>query len=223
MSNMLASDLANPDFAGRENPDSKLAVIFYSKSIPQEYLSTQEGRPIFRDTDYVKIFVPGDNTTVIDTPVREEHKARFPIQWAHYQNKHGGDAREIGTPLTQWSRLTPSQCEELRALKFFTVENVAGASDSQLQSIGMAAGMDPHAFRDAARRFLAVAKDDSTAAAAEAKAKALEEENAKLKAETEAKLAAMKKEMEDSMAEKIAAAVAAAVAPKKRGRPAKVA
>jgi hypothetical protein len=46
--------------------------------------------------------------------------------------------------------------EELRALKFYTVESVANAADAQLQRIGMVAGMSPYAFRDAAVRFLAL-------------------------------------------------------------------
>jgi hypothetical protein len=140
----------------------------------------------------VKIFVPGDPTTVVDTFVREDHKVRFPLHWAHYQNKHGGDPKEIGTPLSHWPRLQPSQVEELRALKFYTVEAVAGASDAQLQRIGMVAGMSPYAFRDAAVRFLALAKDDSKAAEVEARAKALEEENKKLREDSEKAMAEMR-------------------------------
>lgn len=188
---MLASDLANPDFAGAHNPDSHLAVIFYAKPVQHEFESQQKGRPIFYDCDFVKIFVPGDATSIIDRPVREDDKARFPMHWAHYQNKRGGDQREIGTPLSQWPRLTPSQVEELRALKFFTVENVANASDANLQRIGMVAGMDPYKFRDAAMHFLRVANEESTATESEARAKAAEEKAAALEAE----MAALKEQV----------------------------
>jgi len=207
----VASDLDNPDFVGATNPDARLAVMFYSKPLQNDYESNKQGRPIFQDTEMVRIQVPGDTTTVIDVPVREDHKKRFPLHWAHYQNKHGGDSREIGTPLSQWSRLSPSQVEELRALKFYTVENVASASDQNLQRLGMVAGTSPYAFRDHAIRFLAMAKDDSAAQAAEEKAKALE-----------AKLETMQKETDEKIAAAVAAAVAAATAPKKRGRKPKV-
>lgn len=206
----LASDLDNTDFTGATNPDSRLAVQFYSRPMPNEFESDKQGRPIFYDADFVKIFVPGDSTSVIDTPVREEHKKRFPLHWAHYQNQHAGDQREIGTPLSQWPRLSPAQVEELRALKFHTVENVANASDASLQRLGMVAGMSPFAFRDHAVRFLALAKDDSVAQAAEEKAKALE-----------ARIEAMQKETDEKIAAAVAAAVAAATAPKKRGPKAK--
>lgn len=204
MSSMVASDLNNPEYVGATNPDARLAVLFYAKPLQNEFESEKQGRPIFFDVDFVRIQVPGDTTTVIDTPVREEHKKRFPLHWAHYQNKHGGDAKEIGTPLSQWSRLSQSQVEELRALKFYTVESVANASDAGLQKLGMVAGTSPYAFRDHAIRFLAIAKDDATAQASEDRAKALE-----------AQIESMRKETD----EKIAAAVAAALAaqPKKRG------
>jgi hypothetical protein len=190
----IASDLNNPDFVGATNPDARLAVIFYSKPMQNEFESNKQGRPIFEDRDMVKIFVPGDNNSVIDTFVRDDHKQRFPLQWAHFLNRHSGDSREIGTPLSAWPRLSPAQVEELRALKFFTVENVANASDLQLQSLGMAAGMAPHAFRDHAIRFLKVAREDSTAQASEERIKALESEKEQMKAD-------FQKQMEDMQAQ----------------------
>lgn len=196
MSAMLASDLNNPEFAGAVNPDMRLACKFYSKPVRQAYASEQEGRPIYSDVDYVQIFVPGDSTTVIDTPVRDDHKRRFPLQWAHYQNRHGTDAREVGTPLDKWPRITPAQAEELRALKFYTVENVANASDANLQRIGMIAGMSPFAFREAAMRFLRVAKDDAAVAQATEAAKAAEERTRAL----EETIAAQQKALEELQA-----------------------
>ena len=171
--------------------DSRLAVRFYSKPVQNSFETNKQGRPIFSDCDYVEIFVPGDNLSVIDQPVREDHKARFPIQWAHYQNKHGGDSKEIGTPLTQWALLSPAQCEELRALKFYTVENVANASDIALQRLNMIAGMSPFAFRDRAMRFLKSASEESLANLDNERIKALEAENAEMKSKLDSILANM--------------------------------
>lgn len=161
------------------NPDSRLFVEFYSKPIQNNFRTAQEGRPIFDDMDMVKIYVPGDPTTVIDTPARDEHKARFPRHWAHYQNIHTSGP-EAGTQLSAWSILSKSQVEELRALKFFTVESVATASDAQLQRIGMIAGMSPHAFRDRANRYLKAAADDSVYNQQAEETKRLAEQNAAL-------------------------------------------
>jgi hypothetical protein len=170
-------------------------VQFYSKPVQNGFRSQQEGRPIFEDADFVKIFLPGDSTLVIDTPAREDHKARFPLQWAHYQNKHGGDSKLIGTPIAQWPLVTAAQAEELKALKFFTVDQIASASDAQLQRLGMVAGMAPHAFRDRAQRFLSVAKQESDVTQSEERIKALQEENARIQAESAAQLKALQEQM----------------------------
>lgn len=186
MSNMIASDDANPDFVGARNPDASLSVMFYSKAIKNNFQSEEAGRPIFDDVDMVKIFLPGDDKNIIDTFARDDHKARFPKQWAHYQNKMAGDQRLAGkTPIEQWPRVTPAMAEELRAIRFIAVEDVANASDAQIQAFGMIAGMSPHAFRDAAKNYLRLASGE----AAETKNA---EELAKIKAENEE----MKKRLE---------------------------
>lgn len=158
----LASDVANPEFQGAHNADQGVSAIFYSKPMQNMFESKEKGRPIFIDVDMVKIYVPGDDKNVVDTFAREDHKERFPKQWAHYSNKREGDQLSIGrTPLSQWQRLTPAQAEELRALKFFSVDDIANASDTALQKIGMVAGMSPFAFREAAQRFLELADGEA--------------------------------------------------------------
>lgn len=182
---MLATDLNNPDFAGAINPDSKLSVQFYCRPVRNNFQSEKEQRPIFEDKDYVKIFIPGDATNIIDAPVTEEHKQRFPMHWAHFKNSTSGEAN-VGTPITQWPLVSRSMAEELKAVKFFTVESVALASDAQLQSIGMKAGMSPMSFREAAKAYLAVAKDAGIVARQAAENKALQEQLAALTAKVEA-------------------------------------
>jgi len=99
-----------------------------------------------------------------------------------------------------------SQAEELKGIKFHTVESIANCSDQQLQRIGMIAGMSPHAFREKARTYLNLAKDTAEVDAKNAELAQLKEENAKIKAETDAKLAQMQEQM---------AALLAAVSEKK--------
>jgi hypothetical protein len=139
--------------------------------------------------------IPGDNLTEIDTYAQESHKQRFPRQWAHYQNQVANHEDIIGTPLDQWPQITRSQADELRGLKFHTVESIADCSDQQLQRIGMVAGMSPHNFRIKAKAFLNLANDSAEVAQREAELQALKAENDKIKAETDAKLAAMQEQM----------------------------
>ena len=178
-----------------QGADSRLAVQFYKKSMKQEDASNEAGRPIFKEFDFVRIMIPGDNLTEIDTYAQESHKQRFPRQWAHYQNQVADHQDIVGTPLEQWPQVTRSQAEELRGLKFYTVEAIADCSDQQLQRIGMVAGMSPHNFRLKAKAFLNLATDSAEVAQRESEMQALKEENAKIKAETDAKLAAMQEQM----------------------------
>jgi len=197
-----------------QNADSRLQVRFYKRAIKQEQESMDAGRPIYKEFDFVHICVAGDSLTEIDTYALANHKVRFPIQWAHYQNRVGADDQEVvGTPVSEWPIVSKSQAEELRALKFHTVESIAGASDAHLQRMGMAAGMSPYAFRDKAKAFLNLATNAAETDKRETEINALKEELAKkeqetvkMKAETDAKLA----QMQDQMA-----AILAAVGEKK--------
>jgi hypothetical protein len=196
------------------NADSRLQVRFYKKPVHQEQESIDAGRPIYKEFDFVHICVAGDTLTEIDTYALQNHKQRFPIQWANYMNRVGANDQEVvGTPVAEWPLVSKSQAEELRAMKFFTVESIASASDQQLQRMGMAAGMSPYSFRDKAKAFLNLATTSAETDKREHEINALKEELAKkdletvkMKAETDAKLA----QMQDQMA-----AILAAVGEKK--------
>lgn len=213
---MIASDLNNPEFMGAiNNPDSRLFVQFYRKPVPNEYQSEVQQRPVFTEMDFVKIMVPGDKLSVIDTFVRDEHKKRFPLHWAEYQNRTGSQEKLTGTPITEWPRISASQAEELKALKFYTVESIASASDAQLQHIGMIAGQSAFTFRDDAKRFLMIASAAAKDREADEKLKAANEEFSRKEAEFNAKLEAMQAQLEKLVS---VAADTAVDEHKKRGR-----
>ena len=121
---MLDSDIGNGD--------QHLHVEFYTRD---------EGANAGRT--YVRIMAPGDKTNILDQPLRDDHKERFPRQWLHYQiQQNEGAAEQMGTPLSQWNKDSPEeinrdQIAELNILKFVTVEQLALASDAQLQRVGM--------------------------------------------------------------------------------------
>lgn len=134
---MLDSDI--------NNADAQLHVEFYIKES-----GANEGKT------YVRIMAPGDKTNIFDQPARDDHKERFPRQWLYFQMQQSeGAAQEIGTPLSQWHKDTPEdinrdQIAELAILKFVTVEQLALASDGQLQRVGMG-GIG---LRERARQYL---------------------------------------------------------------------
>lgn len=181
----LETDLANPNFAGARNPDDLLWVQFAMKPIPNTFRTQQEGRPIFEDQLWIEIRVPGNNLLTIERPANDSDQIRFPRQWAYFQQTHGKDGQNVGTPLSQWPLLRPSQVEELRALKFYTVEQVAFASDEQLRGMGMGPGMAPSAFRERAKLYLETARDSAVAAKQAEEIKKRDEQLASMQAQVE--------------------------------------
>ena len=190
------------------NADARLQVRFYKRPVQQEAETLAAGRPIYKEFDFVHICVAGDTLTEIDTYVLNSHKTRFPIQWARYQNRIGSEEQDVvGTPVSEWPLVSKSQAEELRAMKFYTVESIANASDGQLQRMGMAAGMSPYAFRDKAKSFLNLA---TSAAETDQRTQEIEKlrqelaekelESVRIKQETDAKLALMQEQMAQILA-----------------------
>jgi len=151
---MLASDLANPQFVGPVNPDSMLSVEFFWHE-PEDVLKSEAAGKIVRlpKIPYVRIQSPGDHTSIMEAPVTERHKQRWPDKWLYWQIKENlieGAAEIPGWKIEEWTHLNPEQVRDLKFMRFTVVEQVANASDSQCQKLGMG-GM---ALREAARLAL---------------------------------------------------------------------
>lgn len=144
---MLASDLNNAEFAGARDPDSGLYVEFYWNEPVDGWASREASNKAQRNIvvklpkqPFVRIMVPGDKTSEFTCAVDEAHKQRFPRQWLAWQIAEGliGGEEDIpGWKLTEWNELNADMCRELQYLRFVTVEQLAGASDKQIQGIGM--------------------------------------------------------------------------------------
>lgn len=147
---MLASDLNNPEFVGATNPDALLHVEFYMYEPIDKWGSEEEsqkqGRKVVKKLPaqpFVRIMRPGDQTSIIETPVREEHKARWPERWMYFQMAEGladPGANIPGWKIEDWDYLNdkPDLLHQLKFQRFYTVELIAGAADTQVQRIGMA-------------------------------------------------------------------------------------
>lgn len=168
--------------------DAQLTVRFYDGTIRSEYKSAQEGREIVEDAVYVSIATPGNGTLHFVDIATDAHKARFPLQWQHYLNQKG-DASMAGTPLDELSFLSPAARENLKAMKFYSVEQIANAADADLMRFGMSLGMAPLAVREKAIRYLQFSDKNADFTRMEREA-----------AEKDAKLAAMEAQMK-AMAE----------------------
>lgn len=193
------------------NGDDILWVKFFDKPVQNGFRSKAEGRPCFDSVTYVSIIVPGDPNNKIETKATEDHKQRFPKQWANFKNNL--TEKVDGTPIEQWPVLTSAQAEEFKYLGVRTIEQLAGASDAQMQKM-----MGGPSFRERAKAFLKVAKDS-------AEAQRLADANAELQAQIDslkAQIAALGAIKPAETAVKSEPQTQAIPAPKRRGRPPKV-
>ncbi len=138
---MLATDVNNPAFVNPQNPDSLLFVQFYWHE-PEDVHKSEKAGKIVRGAKqpYIRIQRPGDTTSVIEVAVREDHKRRWPEKWLYWQMQEGlieGSADIPGWPVEKWDAINGDQARELLHLRFHTVEMIAGASDAQVQRMGM--------------------------------------------------------------------------------------
>jgi len=147
---------------------------FFIDAVEMKFESVQAGRPIFKDFEFVRIFVPGDAHTDLVKRVTDVERDRFPTAYAAFKRGQGDD-QVSGTPLSVLPWLLPSQIKQMQALNIRTVEHLAGLSDTNLQTLGMGA----RELKAKAQAFI-----DSAEAGAEAGKYAVENET--LKAEIEA-------------------------------------
>ena len=126
-------------------------VVFYSRSVLSKFESEKAGGPVYVARDYVRIHHPGEQDHV-ERQVQEQDKARWPRQWTAYQNKQ--EQAPEGTLLQHLFPGNPEIVETLSARGFKTVEQLAGASDTALQAIGMGS----RGWHERAKKFQAGAR-----------------------------------------------------------------
>ena len=209
-----------------QKDDSKLLAEFYWRAVVDDEATKAAGRAIHKQAAYVRIDVPGDKTSTIDRPVRDEDKQRFPRQWAAFE-VDAEQAAASGTLLSAWGALSPALVADYRYLKVLTVEQLAGMSDSNVKSLGS----EGQKHREMARAFLEASKSNAPLLALQAQLDARDAEVAALRQalkEQGDKVEALAAGREIPVAPvrsvpKVEAAPVPAdkPAPKKRGRPAK--
>lgn len=210
MGQLLATDLNNNEFVGAiANPDQTLYVEFYMyKPLDKwatEEMSQKEGRLVRvygKEEPFVRIMRPGDSLNIRETKVTEEHKQRWPEQWLYFQMREGlvAEMDIPGWKLEEWPHILdkPDLLREFKMSRFSTVEQIAGASDAQVQKMGIG-GLG---FREQARTDIRKKLSIDLHEAITAKDKQVAEMQAKMEA----------------MAEQVAALMEAQTAPAgKRG------
>lgn len=117
---------------GRHEADKSLLVKFFIKPRQDHAASKEEGRPIFKDTEYIDIKIPGNRSGGACRPATNGDKQRFPDHYAAFKQRTNQDDGVIGTPLTEWPIMSRSMAEELAFFHVITVEQLATMADVQV-------------------------------------------------------------------------------------------
>lgn len=107
--------------------DSKLHVRFYVMPVQDALQSELENRPVYKDTECIEIWIPGDKTNINNRPVQLDDKFRFKTQYEAWKR---GIVLQTGTPLKMAPFITGSQAAELEFFRITTVEQLAGVADN---------------------------------------------------------------------------------------------
>lgn len=189
----------DPDELTRQNSnrfigDDHLLVKFFTHPKLMRQESEEAQRPIYKETPYIQIMTPGNKDSIIQRPARQMDKDRFPEHWKKFSARE--EQTMEGTPLSEVSWVTRSQCEEMKWLNIMTVEQLAALSDTNSQGL---MGIGP--LKKKAVAYMEKAEKEATGVKMLAQLQ-----------ERDDQIAALMERVEAMEAEK---------APKKRGRPSK--
>ena len=161
---------------------------FYDKVLKSDEVNDQ-GLPIFKTRTYIRIRTK-DNPDIYDQPAGAEYKQRFHIEYNRYMM--GKKDVQNGTPLNQFAFLSAEQIEACKFCGVFTVEKLVEMQDEQINMLNLGNECE------AAKKFLAMNKNNKIIDEFEKKEKEYLEEIESLKNE----IADLKEQIKDLRAAK---------------------
>lgn len=117
--------------------EDKLIVGFYRRSVLNAAKSKDAGHPVHESRDFVKIQHPGETLNIVDRPIQETDKQRWPRQW--HQFEQGVRQVPDGVPISLLFPAHPHIETMLRGYNIHTVEQLAGLSGDAISTVGMGA------------------------------------------------------------------------------------
>jgi len=159
-------------------PIEGLNVGFFTDAELQPIPSEKEGRPIYKEVEFVSVIPAGDAKTIMCQRVDERHKARWPEIYKKF--KSGIADTQQGTPLKEWAAVSASVVRELEHYHVYTVEQLAELSDEAIMFLGR--GMRELVTK--AKAMIAKASNDAGTLALAAENQRLKDQIAALEAQT---------------------------------------
>lgn len=149
-----------------ENPDTALAVEFFTQAVENVSKSREAGRPIHDTREFVRIRFPADNKRELVAPANEIHYVQHAKTQMTYAERFNASYEAFkrdeadfvsGTPIHLLTGLTPAARADFVSQHVRTVEQLAALPDAAIKKLGMGARQ----YVDMAREFLE--KSDSSA------------------------------------------------------------
>jgi hypothetical protein len=166
--------------AHRWKHDDKLTIRFRRAPILNPHKSAEAKRAIFDEKDFITIWTPGSQLTVVDAPVDSGfYLQRFRAKYEAW--KKGVEEAASGTPLEHFPFLFSKigLTAELKAAHIHTVEQLANLPDGNIQKL-----MGGYELRKQAQEWLDTSSAKAMDAEKEAMAKRLADLEEQLKALT---------------------------------------
>jgi len=129
-----------------------LFIEFFSEAVEDKRSSREQGRPIFKDEEFIRIRFVGDAKRELVAPAHlKTHSARDPetgdnfyISYAERFPRHYEAFRKKaevvdGTPLRELVAISAARVAELKALNVHTIEALAKLDGPNLSRLGMGA------------------------------------------------------------------------------------
>jgi len=113
--------------------DTNLYAIFYIHPQLQQVESEEEGRPVYKDVEYIQINIKGQKNSNFSRPVREEDKENYPKAWAAFRANRP-DLTD-GTPIKFLPGMSPSVELELKSIGVLSIEDMANLTDAGIMNI----------------------------------------------------------------------------------------
>jgi hypothetical protein len=161
-----------PDYRLFQKPDAgdeSLFVQFYMGVVTDQAASEAAGRLIARDSEFVRIMVPGDKNNINDRPASEIDKRRFFKQYERFKAGMKDEEQLVGTRLKDWPAASRAQVLEFEFLGVKTVEQLSDLRDDVVSR--MPGSRD---LKEIAKAWLGRARSTAEAAQAAAKERAMQ-------------------------------------------------
>lgn len=124
-----------------------LSVEFYVEAVEDPRATAEQGRPIFKDVEFVKIRAAGSRDVYV-APAHDQSSKKDPVtgrrltyaqlHFGPYEAfKRGIEFRDSGTPLSELTTISAAKRKELNAVNVYTVEQLAALEGASLAKLGM--------------------------------------------------------------------------------------